>query len=195
MVKTFEWACTIENSKKMCIVYLCVWDLYLDVNEQSCVQDIYSVLRIYEWTCMLNCVWIRLYIMYYVFMWLRLVCGCKWTIVCVPMTHLLWVFSDLSYCFSIDCDIFCPYSSVFGISEFFGRNPFSTSPFSNFDWTKIHTGENSERVYRDNYRPFSLLLTWISLGAHWSALRSLLPIYRAITTCDVRYERTTCLFG
>jgi hypothetical protein len=28
---------------RLCIVYLCDWDLYADINEQSCAQDLYIV--------------------------------------------------------------------------------------------------------------------------------------------------------
>ncbi|PWZ10702.1 hypothetical protein Zm00014a_026925, partial [Zea mays] len=62
-------------------------------------------------------------------------------------------FSDLSYRFLIDSEIFCPNLFVFNIPEIIGRNPFPTFPFFDSDQTKNYTGENSERVFPTVFIP------------------------------------------
>jgi hypothetical protein len=56
-------------------------------------------------------------------------------------------FSDYSYCFPINFELFCLDLSVFDIPEFTGRYPFLTFPFTDFDRTKIYAGENGVRGF------------------------------------------------
>jgi hypothetical protein len=56
-------------------------------------------------------------------------------------------FSDYSYRFPINFELFCSDLSVFDIPEFTGRYPFPTFPFTDSDRTKIYAGENGERFF------------------------------------------------
>jgi hypothetical protein len=56
-------------------------------------------------------------------------------------------FSDYSYRFSINFELFCSDLSVFDIPEFTVRYPFPTFPFIDSDRTKIYVGENGERFF------------------------------------------------
>jgi hypothetical protein len=66
-------------------------------------------------------------------------------------------FSDYSYCFPINFELFCSDLSIFDIPEFTGRYPFPTFPFTDSDRTKNYAGENGESFFADHYRPFSPL--------------------------------------
>jgi hypothetical protein len=66
-------------------------------------------------------------------------------------------FSDYSYRFLINFELFCSDLSVFDIPEFTGHYPFPTFPFTDSDRTKIYAVENSE-FFSDRYRPFSPLV-------------------------------------
>jgi hypothetical protein len=56
-------------------------------------------------------------------------------------------FSDYSYRFRINFELFCSDLSVFDIPEFTGRYPFPTFLFTDFDRAKIYAGENGERFF------------------------------------------------
>jgi hypothetical protein len=56
-------------------------------------------------------------------------------------------FSDYSYRFPINFELFCSDLSVFDIPEFADRYPFSTFPFTDSNQTKIYAGENGERFF------------------------------------------------
>jgi hypothetical protein len=56
-------------------------------------------------------------------------------------------FSDYSYRFPINFELFCSDLSVFDIPEFTDRYPFPTFPFTDSDRTKIYAGENGERFF------------------------------------------------
>jgi hypothetical protein len=67
-------------------------------------------------------------------------------------------FSDYSYRFPINFELFCSDLSVFNIPEFTGRYPFPTFPFTVSDRTKIYAGENGERFFptvTDRFHPYS----------------------------------------
>jgi hypothetical protein len=60
-----------------------------------------------------------------VFVWVKLVCRCKWTVLCswnlfivCSWNLLIMSFSKLSYRFLINFKIFCPHLSIFYILEF-----------------------------------------------------------------------------
>lgn len=53
------------------------------------------------------------------------------------------IFSDLSYHFPIDSEIF--YPNIFNIPEFIGHNLFSIFPFFDFDQTKKYIQVKNEQ--------------------------------------------------
>jgi hypothetical protein len=56
-------------------------------------------------------------------------------------------FSDYSYRFLINFELFCLDLSVFDIPEFTGRYPFMAFPFTDSDQTKNYAGKNNERFF------------------------------------------------
>jgi hypothetical protein len=56
-------------------------------------------------------------------------------------------FSDYSYRFSINFELFFSDLSDFDIPEFTGRYLFSTFPLTDYDRTKNYAGENGERFF------------------------------------------------
>jgi hypothetical protein len=85
-------------------------------------------------------------------------------------------FSDYSYCFPINFELFCSDLSVFDIQEFTGRYPFPTFPFTDSDRTKNYAGENGERCFptvtdRFHHIPKNHLLYWprahLSIDEFW----------------------------
>jgi hypothetical protein len=62
-------------------------------------------------------------------------------------------FSNYSYIFPINFELFCSDLSVFDILKFIGRYPFPTFPFTDSDRTKKYMGEIGEKFFL-TYRPF-----------------------------------------
>jgi hypothetical protein len=56
-------------------------------------------------------------------------------------------FSDYSYRFPINFELFCSDLSVFDIPEFTSRYLFPTFPFTDSDRIKNYAGENGERFF------------------------------------------------
>jgi hypothetical protein len=65
-------------------------------------------------------------------------------------------FSDYSYRFPINFELFCSDLSVFDIPEFTSRYPFSTFSFTDSDRTKFYAGENGESFFRTLPTVFTL---------------------------------------
>jgi hypothetical protein len=83
-------------------------------------------------------------------------------------------FSDYSYRFLINFELFCSNLSVFDIQEFTGRYPFLTFPFTNSNRTKNYVSKNGERFFliiTDRFHPYVIMcidsLLWRRYAAGW----------------------------
>jgi hypothetical protein len=139
--------CSQDYVLCICVVETCMW---IRINNM-CLRLIYCLVKTYESTCMLNCVWIWPCIMYL----------CDWDLfvdvneqLCVVRTHLLWVFPMYVTVFWYTPRYFVQIYQFFDMSNLLAIIHFRLSRFPIPTEQKIY-GWKRWHDFSDCYRLFS----------------------------------------